>query len=93
MLLCLGGSIIESPRSFVFLKKNIVIDVDGTSLKCSTDSGEDGDLLARMTYSVLESVVSGRMSFQRAFMMGDIKTKGDLNTIRKLDELFVFQKN
>lgn len=73
--------------------KNIALDVNGASLKCSADSSEDGDLLARMSYSVLESIVSGRMSFQRAFMMGDIKTKGDLNTIRKLDELFVFQKN
>lgn len=73
--------------------KSIVIDVAGNTVKCVMGSKEEADLLARLPYSVLESVISGRMSFQRAFMMGDMKTKGDLNTIRKLDELFIFHKD
>ena len=73
--------------------KSIVIEIDGKSIKCTTGSKEEADLIASLTYSVLESVIGGRMSFQRAFMTGNMKTKGDLNIIRKLDELFVFHKD
>lgn len=74
-------------------KKSIYIDVDGRYLRCIPDFKEEVDLMASLSYPVLESIVRGRVSFQRAFMMGDMKTKGDLNTIRKLDELFVFKKD
>lgn len=72
--------------------KSIVIEVSGDSIKCSVGSTETADLTANLSYSVLESVIEGRISFQRAFMTGDIKTKGDLNIIRRLDDLFVFKK-
>ena len=34
----------------------------------------------------------GRMSFQRAFMAGDMKMKGDFKILRTLDQVFVFDE-
>ena len=42
--------------------------------------------------SVMEDIVNGRMTFQRAFMSGAMKAKGDFAALRMLDELFVFEE-
>ena len=40
----------------------------------------------------LEDIVNGRMTFQRAFMSGAMKVKGDFRTLRMLDVLFPFEE-
>jgi len=35
-------------------------------------------------------VLAGRMTFQRAFMSGAMKMKGNFKVLRNLDQLFVF---
>ena len=44
-----------------------------------------------MKRSTMEEIVSGRMSFQRAFMSGEMKTRGDFKILRTLDQLFPFE--
>ena len=41
-------------------------------------------------YQVLESIVEGRMTFQRAFMTGEMTAKGNFKTLRMLDTMFNF---
>jgi hypothetical protein len=36
----------------------------------------------------MRAIVEGRMTFQRAFMTGDMSAKGNFKTLRTLDQLF-----
>ena len=45
-----------------------------------------------MQRSVMDEIVEGRMTFQRAFMGGDMKMKGDFRILRSLDQIFSFIK-
>ena len=46
----------------------------------------------RLEKSVFEEILGGRMSFQRAFMSGEMKMKGDFKILRTLDQIFVFEE-
>lgn len=48
------------------------------------------DVEAQITEEAMNEIMAGRMTFQRAFMGGDMKMKGDFKLLRTLDELFVF---
>ncbi|WP_248404780.1 SCP2 sterol-binding domain-containing protein [Butyrivibrio fibrisolvens] len=50
----------------------------------------DIDVALSMTKDSLEEIVTGRMTFQRAFMAGNMKMKGDFKLLRGLDQIFVF---
>ena len=39
---------------------------------------------------VMNHIVAGQMTFQRAFMAGDMQVKGDFRMLRMLDQLFEF---
>lgn len=39
----------------------------------------------------LDEIVNGRMTFQRAFMSGEMKMKGDFKVLRALDQIFIFR--
>ena len=51
---------------------------------------ENIDIYAKLTPEVMDGVIAGRMTFQRAFMSGDMTAKGNFKTLRMLDENFVF---
>ena len=38
----------------------------------------------------MAEIISGATSFQRSFMAGDMKLKGDFKILRTLDQIFVF---
>lgn len=73
-------------------KKNIVIEARAGRLDCHLGVKENADIVAKMKKETFDKVVSGRMTFQRAFMTGEITAKGNLKTIKLFDELFVFEK-
>ncbi len=50
----------------------------------------DIDVALSMTKDSLDEIVTGRMTFQRAFMAGNMKMKGDFKLLRGLDQIFVF---
>lgn len=69
----------------------IWIDVDGSRLDCVIDTDKTGaDVEITLTKEILSEIILGRMTFQRAFMAGDMKMKGDFKLLRMLDQLFVF---
>ena len=45
----------------------------------------------RLDKPVLEDIFAGKMSFQRAFMAGEMKMKGEFRILRAMDQIFVFQ--
>ncbi len=71
-------------------EKPLMVSVDGSNLVCGFQAIEDGDVVCTLTSSIMEAIVAGRMTFQRAFSVGDMSVKGSFATMRQLDELFVF---
>ena len=67
------------------------LQVDQNSLVCATDETKKTDIEMNMTEEVLKEIVNGRETFQKAFMTGDMKMKGDFTQFRLLDELFPFE--
>ena len=51
---------------------------------------ESIEVYAKLTKETMHSIVDGRMTFQRAFMTGEMTAKGNFKTLRMLDQLFPF---
>ena len=74
--------------------KNLVIKVSGLKLECSYGTAVRPDVEMDLTRSVMEDIVRGRMTFQRAFMSGAMKKmKGEFKILRGLDQIFDFEEN
>ncbi len=80
--------------SYMFMiedkKRYLSISVANDTLSCKYEKNEDSDVIAKLKYEVLSNIVNGRISFQRAFMTGEMTAKGNFNTLRMLDQLFEF---
>lgn len=73
-------------------KKMVVADIKAGKLECHLGVKDNADIVAKLKKETFDKVVSGRMTFQRAFMTGEITAKGNLKTIKMFDELFQFSK-
>ena len=71
-------------------KKPLCIQIHKGELVCHYGQQEHTDVYVKLTPEVLESIIGGRMTFQRAFMTGEMSAKGNFKTLRQLDELFTF---
>lgn len=71
-------------------KKNLVIKVDQADLQCFYGTVDHADVELQLAGTVLEEIVNGRMTFQRGFMSGEMKMKGDFKLLRTLDQIFLF---
>ncbi len=71
-------------------RKPLYISVDHKNLDIHSGSEENADVVAKMSNEVMQSIVDGRMTFQRAFMTGEMTAKGNFKTLRMLDQVFVF---
>lgn len=72
--------------------KNLIIKVRGPVLECEYGTLENADVELQLSRGVMEDIVNGRMTFQRGFMSGAMKMKGDFRILRTLDQLFVFEE-
>mgnify|MGYP002795354254 FL=1 len=72
------------------IKKPLYIGVDGEELVMHYGQENDVDVVAKMSKNVLQSILDGRMTFQRAFMTGEMTARGNFKTLRMLDQIFVF---
>ena len=73
-------------------KKKLILSVKGPKLECYYGSLEQPDVDMHMGRSTIEDIVNGRMTFQRAFMSGAMKTRGDFRIMRTLDQIFLFEE-
>lgn len=72
-------------------KKPLVVEVAGEELNCYYGQQENVDVYAKLTGEVMNNILAGRMTFQRAFMTGEMMAKGNFKTLRTLDQIFIFE--
>ena len=72
--------------------KPLIVDVKTTDIEVCYKETDLVDVTVQITENVLSGIVAGRMSFQRAFMAGDMTMKGDFGLLRTLDQIFMFTK-
>lgn len=68
----------------------LIIKVSGAEMDCFYGTEEQVNVEMQVNRATMEDIVSGRMTFQRAFMSGAMKMKGDFRILRNLDQNFVF---
>lgn len=68
----------------------LVLAINGSGLECRYGDCEQPDMEMTTVRSTVEDIVNGRMTFQRAFMSGAMKIKGDMKILRMLDQAFTF---
>ncbi len=73
-------------------KKPFIIEVDGAGLNCYYGNAESPDVEMQISRESMDDVLFARMTFQRAFMSGAMKMKGDFRVLRTLDQIFDFSK-
>ncbi|MBO5259348.1 MAG: SCP2 sterol-binding domain-containing protein [Agathobacter sp.] len=71
-------------------KKPLFIQVKNDDLLMHYGEEADIDVVTKMSANVLQGIIDGRMTFQRAFMTGEMTAKGNFKTLRMLDQIFVF---
>lgn len=71
-------------------KKPLFIQVQGENLTIHYGEEENIDVYAKLSAEVMQSIVDGRVTFQRAFMTGEMTAKGNFKTLRTLDQIFRF---
>lgn len=73
-------------------RKALIVSVDESLLECGYGVSEKPDVEMQLEKAAMEDIVNGRMTFQRAFMSGSMKAKGDFKILRTLDQLFDFEE-
>jgi multimeric flavodoxin WrbA/putative sterol carrier protein len=71
-------------------RKPLFISVTGSDLVIHYGQEEDIDVYAKISAENMQAIVDGRMTFQRAFMTGEMTAKGNFKTLRTLDQIFRF---
>lgn len=72
-------------------KLPLYIEVEGSLLRVMYREAEKVDVEMSLTRDKLTEITAGGLTFQRAFMAGDMKMKGDFKALRLLDTLFEFE--
>ena len=74
-------------------KNDLIIAVQGARIDVRYDKTDAFDVKMKMNRDVMEDIVTGRMSFQRAFMSGAMASmKGDFGMLSSLDKVLSFAK-
>ena len=71
-------------------KNPLSIYVNNDKLEVHYGKKEDVDVYAKLSLEVMQSIVDGRMTFQRAFMTGEMTANCNFKTLRMLDQVFLF---
>ncbi|MBE5860618.1 MAG: SCP2 sterol-binding domain-containing protein [Butyrivibrio sp.] len=71
--------------------RDINIKIENSAIEIKLGEAAGCDVHASLNTDVLEQITSGRMTFQRAFMEGNLKMKGDFKLLRNMDQLFDFK--
>jgi putative sterol carrier protein/multimeric flavodoxin WrbA len=69
---------------------NLIIAIKNTDMECKYGTVPKADVEMQMNKSAMDDIINGRMTFQRAFMSGAVKMKGDFRILRTLDQIFPF---
>lgn len=80
----------EYKLQFEGSNESFLIRINGTHLECGYNLEGAPQVEIQMKESVLNDIIKVKMTFQRAFMEGEMKMKGDFGILRELDQLFLF---
>ena len=72
--------------------KSIGIKINGEDINLSSEPSGKFNVEVNLTEDTMNDITAGHITFQRAFMSGSMKTKGEFGMFRTLDELFSFMK-
>ena len=70
--------------------ETIILQVNGRDLTCLNEWSDKIDVEAHISQEAMDEIMAGRMTFQRAFMGGAMKMRGDFKVLRTMDTIFVF---
>ena len=73
-------------------KRPLVIEVNGPEHNYFYGNTENYDVEMQIDKATMDDIVFARMTFQRAFMGGAMKMKGDFKVLRTLDQIYAFGK-
>ena len=71
-------------------EKPLFLEISGTQMDCHYGKEDNIDVYMKLSPSIMDNIVAGRETFQRAFSVGDMTAKGNFRTLRMLDELLTF---
>ncbi|MCR4589118.1 MAG: SCP2 sterol-binding domain-containing protein [Lachnospiraceae bacterium] len=71
-------------------KTPVFITVNNGNLECTTTPNDRIEAELQLSEESFEMITQGRMTFQRAFMSGNMKVKGDFKILHTLDQIFQF---
>ena len=71
-------------------KQPLIIEINGAANNYYYGNTESPDVEIHINRETINDIIYGRMTFQRAFMGGAMKMKGDFKILRTLDQIFVF---
>lgn len=71
-------------------KEPLFIRVSGAVMNCSYGNAEKADVEMEISRNCFDEIISGRMTFQRAFMSGAMKMKGEFRILCGLDQVLHF---
>lgn len=69
----------------------LIIRVNNSQMESEYGAGDKADVEIQLNDETLHDIIYARMTFQRAFMAGEMKMKGDFQLLRSLDQIFVFE--
>lgn len=72
------------------VNKTLIIEINNTKIKCYYGEKSEADVIAKTTHAVMNRLVNGRVTFQGAFMSGELTAKGNFKTLRTFDQVFRF---
>lgn len=70
--------------------KPMIIRVQNAKFECYYGTSEYADVELQTEEPVIAEIVSGKTTFQNAFMSGKMTMKGDFKLLRNLDHIFTF---
>ena len=80
--------------SYLFMiegkKKPLSVIVKNEEIQVYYGQNETIDVYTKLTTTVMDNIIKGRMTFQRAFMTGEMTAKGNFKTLKMLDQVFIF---
>lgn len=68
----------------------LIVKVNHTEMECYYGNVDSVDVEMQVPMDIMDEIIAGHMTFQKAFMSGDMKMKGDFKVLRMLDLLYVF---
>lgn len=68
----------------------LIIEIKGATNNYYYGNAKEADVDIQISRETMDDIIFARMTFQRAFMGGAMKMKGDFKILRTLDQIFTF---